>query len=214
MTKEEIGLYKVDLAARGCRPAVNFNGRHCIDYGTNGFSAVKHNYMTKNDALISVYDIYQYGGYVATFSTKKAAMAFMEMREKAMSSKLRDLVKEVNNLNSKMHAAIVEVLKANGGIIRTDNNERMIEGKPTCDNIYTISMDGDDEPNTEKRVLAVALIGEEQVAVLPAYADDETIKGCSNEELLNLDTWEWVFGGYTLQNATLTSICEGIEEYV
>ena len=113
-----------------------------------------------------------------------------------------------------MHAAVVEVLKANGGIIRTDNNERQLCGKQSCDTIYTISMDGDDEPNTEKRVLAVALFGEDQVAVLPAYASGETIKGCTNEQLLDLDTWEWVFGGYTQQNATLTSICECLEQYI
>ena len=97
--------------------------------------------------------------------------------------------------------------------MRTDNTERRDKELPLCDTIYTISMDGDDEPNTEKAVLAVALIGEDQVAVLPDLGD-ETISGMTDQEVLDCDNWEWIKNGYTLQNATLTSICESIEQYV
>lgn len=132
-------------------------------------------------------------------------------------SKLTDLVKEVTSLNQKMNDAIVALLKEHNGLIRTDNIERIVNNKPACDNIYVISMQGDDEPNTEHRVLAVALIGEEQLAVLPdlsGSSNSETINALTDDEVLESNDWEWVFGGYVLENATLASICECIEQYV
>lgn len=128
-------------------------------------------------------------------------------------SKLKDNVKAVVELNDKMHEDIVEFLKQHNGLVRTDNTERRDKELPFRDQIYTISMDGDDEPNTEKEVLAVALFGEDQVAVLPNLGN-ETISGLTDQEVLDCDNWEWIKGGYTLQNATLTSICECIEQYV
>lgn len=126
---------------------------------------------------------------------------------------LKDRVKAVIELNEQMHEDIVGFLKQHKGLVRTDNAERRDEGLPLCSTIYTISMDGDDEPNTEKAVLAVALFGEDQVAVLPDMGC-ETISGMTDQEVLDCDNWEWIKGGYTLQNATLTSICENIEQYV
>ena len=129
-------------------------------------------------------------------------------------SKLKDNVKAVCWLNEKMHEDIVQFLKEHNGLIRTDNAERRDKELPLCDQIYTISMDGDDEPNTEKRVLAVALFGEDQVAVLPDLSDNETILGMTDQEVLDCDNWEWIKGGYVLQNATLYNLCEAIEQYV
>lgn len=129
-------------------------------------------------------------------------------------NKLKDDVKAVVELNKQMHADIVEFLKRHNGLVRTDNTERRDMGLSLCDNIYTISMNGDDEPNTEKRVLAVALFGEDEVAVLPDLSDNETILDMTDQEVLDCDNWEWIYGGYVLQNATLTSICECIEDYV
>lgn len=129
-------------------------------------------------------------------------------------SKLKDNIKAVCWLNEKMYEDIVQFLKEHNGLVRTDNAERREKEVPLYDQIYTISMDGDDEPNTEKRVLAVALFGEDQVAVLPDLSGNETISGMTDQEVLDCDNWEWIYGGYTLQNATLTSICECIEEYV
>lgn len=128
-------------------------------------------------------------------------------------TKLKDDVKAVVELNKQMHEDIVQFLKEHNSLVRTDNAERRDKEMPLCGTIYTISMDGDDEPNTEKAVLAVALFGEDQVAVLPDLGN-ETISGMTDQEVLDCDNWEWVYGGYTLQNATLTSICECIEEYV
>lgn len=211
----EMEKHRVDLSKRGCVPATNFNGHWSCSYGTHGMSAVAHNYYTSKGALIKVYDIYHNGVYETSFDSKKIAMGYLESREKGFEmqkgkSKLKDRVKSVIKLNIQMHADIVEFLKQHNGLVRTDNAER----RDICDNIYTISMDGDDEPNTEKRVLAVALFGEDQVAVLPAICDCETILGMTDKEVLDCDNWEWIYGGYTLQNATLTSICECIEEYV
>ena len=129
-------------------------------------------------------------------------------------SKLQDRVKEVIKLNDQMHADLVEFLKKHNGLVRTDNIERREKGLPFCGILYVISMNGDDEPNTEKEILAVALIGEDQVAVLPNLSGCETINGLTDQEVLDCDNWEWIQGGYVLQNATLTSICECIEEYV
>lgn len=129
-------------------------------------------------------------------------------------SVLKELVKEANSLNEKMHTAIVEVLKQHGGLIRTDNTEREIEKMPLCDIIYTVSMDGDYVPNTEKEVLAVSLDKEEQVCVLPDLSGYETIGGLTDQEVLDCDNWEVINGGYTMKNATLYNICEALEQYV
>ena len=128
--------------------------------------------------------------------------------------KLKDNVKSVIELNRQMHEDIAQFLKEHNRLVRTDNTERRDMGLSLCDNIYVISMDSDDEPNTEKRVLAVALFGRDQVAVLPDLSDNETILGMTDKEVLDCDNWEWIYGGYVSQNATLTSICESIEEYV
>ena len=128
---------------------------------------------------------------------------------------LKDRVSEVNTLNEKMHADIVAFLKQQPNqFVRTDNAERKSKGLQACDTIYIISMDGDDEPNTEKAVLAVALFDENQIGVLPNFSGCETINGMTDDEVLNCDNWETIKGGYTLQNATLTSICECLEQYV
>ena len=127
--------------------------------------------------------------------------------------KLTELAKEVENLNEKMHAEIVKFLKEHNRLVRTDRNETKSSRDDMPSNIYVISMDSG-ELNTEKRVLAVAIFEDEQVAVLPAFSDNETIKGMTDQEVLDCDDWEWINDGFVLQNATLWSICENIEEYV
>lgn len=215
MTLEEIKKQRVNLAKLGYKPAVAFDCHKAISYGMNGLGAVKHNYMTPNDALKSLWDVYHKGEYVATFNTEKAAMAFMERRDKELGGfHLTDLVREVTDLNLKMHEDIVQFLKKHNGFVRTDNAERVVKNMQPCNPIYVISMNADDEPNTEKKVLAVALFGEDQVAVLPDLSDNETILGMTDQQVLDCDNWEWIFGGYVLQNATLCSICECIEQYV
>lgn len=133
-----------------------------------------------------------------------------------MATKLQKNVQSVIKLNKKMHEDIVQFLKAHNGFVRTDNAERVIKKMQPCNTIYVISMNADDEPNTEKEVLAVALFGEDQVAVLPDLSGcgEETISGMTDQQVLECDNWEWIFGGYVLQNATLCSICECIEQYV
>jgi hypothetical protein len=127
--------------------------------------------------------------------------------------KLTELAKEVENLNEKMHAEIVKFLKEHNRLVRTDRNETKSSRDDMPSNIYVISMDSG-ELNTEKRVLAVAIFEDEQVAVLPAFSDNETINGMTDQEVLDCDDWEWINDGFVLQNATLWSICENIEEYV
>lgn len=87
MTTIELNKHKVDLSKRGCVPAKNYNARWSCSYGDNGIAIQKHNYFTKNGALISVYDIYVKGVYECTFDTKKAAMEYAESRENGFKIK-------------------------------------------------------------------------------------------------------------------------------
>ena len=134
-----------------------------------------------------------------------------------MSVKLKTLLLKADKLNDQMYDQLYKLVKANNGLIRTDNIERKTLGKEVCDNIYMISMLGDDEPNTEQRVLAVAiLLG--QLAVLPAITDSsssrETISDMTDNEVLTACCWENIKGGYVLQTATLYNLCESIGQYV
>ncbi len=65
----------------GYVPAKNFNGRWSCSYGTNGMEINKHNYYTKRQALVSVYDIYLDKNYICSFKTKKAAIEFVIKKE-------------------------------------------------------------------------------------------------------------------------------------
>lgn len=87
MTTNELNKHKVDLSKRGCVPAKNYNGRWSCSYGENGLSIQKHNYMTKNDAMISVFDVYIKGVYNCTFNTKKSALEYVELKEKELNKK-------------------------------------------------------------------------------------------------------------------------------
>lgn len=80
-------MAKVDLSKRGCVPAVNFDGRWGCSYGMNGMAATAHNYYTKRQSLIKVYDIYHNGVYECTFDTKKETMAYLEARDKEIEKK-------------------------------------------------------------------------------------------------------------------------------
>jgi hypothetical protein len=87
MTINELNKHKVDLSKRGCVPAKNYNGRWSCSYGVNGLSIQKHNYMTKNDAMISVFDVYIKAVYNCTFNTKKSALEYVELKEKELNKK-------------------------------------------------------------------------------------------------------------------------------
>ena len=128
-------------------------------------------------------------------------------------SKLNGLTKAADEIAAQMYDDIVEFLKQHNRLVRTDNEERSNNGLDRCYSIFDISMDGDDEPDTEKVVLAVALIGENDIAVLPNYGS-ETISGLTDQEVLECNNWEWINNGYVHRIATLYSICENIEQYV
>lgn len=134
-----------------------------------------------------------------------------------MSVKLKTLLLKVNKLNDQMYDQLYKFVKANNGFIRTDNIERETLGKKVCDNIYMIAMLGDDEPNTEHRVLAVAIL-RGQLSVLPALAESstsrETISGLTDNEVMTASYWETIKGGYVLETATLCNLCESIGQYV
>ena len=43
--------------------------------------------MTKNDAMISVFDVYIKAVYDCTFNTKKSALEYVELKEKELNKK-------------------------------------------------------------------------------------------------------------------------------
>lgn len=217
MTQEEIKKSEVDLSTKGYKMVELTHGRWACSYGMNGLAAVKHQYMTPQFSSKTLYDIYLKGEYVTTFSSKKAAMAYLEMRDKGMEvGHLKALVQKAYDLNKNMIDFLTAFVREHGGLIRTDTYGKDFKDKHVSP-IYVISMQGDDEPNTEHRVLAVALFDDE-IAVLPALSENsytkETLDGMTDQEIRDLDNWEWFSNGYIMQNATLLSICESIEEYV
>ena len=135
-----------------------------------------------------------------------------------MKAELKNLIDKANKLNDEMYDALVRLIKQQGvvdyngipaSIVRTDYREQ----KVPKDLIYAILMEGDDAENEEYNVLAVAVFGEDMLAVLVDMGE-ETIVDVSSNELAHLDTWYTIKGGYVLQNATLYSICECISQYL
>lgn len=125
-------------------------------------------------------------------------------------SKLELLTDVARGLNNEMHSALVEFLKEHGGFIRTDNRE----GKDT---MYAYIINIGSAYNTQEcAILAVALLGEDQVAILPDYTYDMStnLEGMTDEEVLSSEDWILLMGGECVVNATVYQLCECIEEYV
>lgn len=101
---------------------------------------------------------------------------------------------EMSNQLHEIELAIKEIVKDNGGFVRTDKNE--VKGMSP---INVIIYDGDYTPR-EFEVKAFAVVDDE----LYFYYESSniTIKGVSNEELLKeltdeeCDYWEYFFGDY------------------
>lgn len=123
---------------------------------------------------------------------------------------LKTLVNKQLELNENMEQELCRVVANAGGLIRTDNNK----DKTT---IYGFTMDDYYGNNVEKKILAVTnFIGieeNENLGILLGHID-ETLEGMTDEEILELDEWETIFGGEILQNATLYNLCESIYEYI
>jgi hypothetical protein len=98
-------------------------------------------------------------------------------------------------------------LKSTGKkLIRTDDDENK-------SSIYAYLFDECFSRYVETRVLAITVFEGRFIGVL-LIDDNITLDGMTDDEILELDDWYTIFGGYLMSNATLYNLCENIEEYL
>jgi hypothetical protein len=120
---------------------------------------------------------------------------------------LSNSIQAVMNLNQDMNNILVGILKSTDKkLIRTDDDTDK-------SSIYAYLFDDYFTYYEEKRVLAVTIFEGRFIGVL-LIEDDTTLDGMTDDEILELDNWYTMFGGYILSNATLYNLCENIEEYL
>lgn len=120
---------------------------------------------------------------------------------------LSNSIQAVLNLNQDMNNILVGILKSTDKkLIRTDDDTDK-------SSIYAYLFDDYFTYYEEKRVLAVTIFEGRFIGVL-LIEDDTTLDGMTDDEILELDNWYTMFGGYILSNATLYNLCENIEEYL
>ena len=120
---------------------------------------------------------------------------------------LSNSIQAVLNLNQDMNNILVGILKSTDKkLIRTDDDTDK-------SSIYAYLFDDYFTYYEEKRVLAVTIFEGRFIGVL-LIEDDTTLDGMTDDEILELDNWYTMFGGYLLSNATLYNLCENIEEYL
>jgi hypothetical protein len=116
-------------------------------------------------------------------------------------------IQAVLNINQDMNNILVGILKSTDKkLIRTDDDTDK-------SSIYAYLFDDYFTYYEEKRVLAVTIFEGRFIGVL-LIEDDTTLDGMTDDEILELDNWYTMFGGYILSNATLYNLCENIEEYL
>jgi hypothetical protein len=120
---------------------------------------------------------------------------------------LTNCVSDVINLNYKMNDTLVGILKLQDSeVLRThDTNNRTT--------IYAIEFDEELLKYVERKVIAVTFFNNKEVGVLLG-SEYATLDGMTDDEILELDGWYSVFGGYRQQSATLCTLCENIQEYL
>lgn len=120
---------------------------------------------------------------------------------------LSNSIQAVLNINQDMNNILVGILKSTDKkLIRTDDDTDK-------SSIYAYLFDDYLTYYEEKRVLAVTIFEGRFIGVL-LIEDDTTLDGMTDDEILELDNWYTMFGGYILSNATLYNLCENIEEYL
>ena len=120
---------------------------------------------------------------------------------------LSNSIQAVLNINQDMNNILVGILKSTDKkLIRTDDDTDK-------SSIYAYLFDDYFTYYEEKRVLAVTIFEGRFIGVL-LIEDDTTLDGMTDDEILELDNWYTMFGGYILSNATLYNLCENIEEYL
>ena len=120
---------------------------------------------------------------------------------------LKKLTSSVNDLNVQMEQQLLEILKENGGFVRTYNTEYY-------DMILCFVLDEDLDRYIDKKVLAVKVDEDDDLCVLlgefyEEFDDDET-----DEQILGRDDWYAITGGMMLVPPTLYNLCDCIWEYL
>lgn len=119
---------------------------------------------------------------------------------------LEEYLSSVRKLDIQVEKQLIEIVKANGNLIRTDQTEHK-------DTISGFIFDEEIDRYIEKKVLAITVIGNQLCVLLDEFnvvLDEET----TDEELLESDDWEHITAGMMIVNATFVSICEGISQYI
>lgn len=119
---------------------------------------------------------------------------------------LEEYLSSVRKLDIQVEKQLIEIVKANGNLIRTDQTEHK-------DTISGLIFDEEIDRYIDKKVLAITVIGNQLCVLLDEFnvvLDGET----TDEELLESDDWEHITAGMMIVNATFVSICEGISQYI
>jgi hypothetical protein len=119
---------------------------------------------------------------------------------------LKALTDSVYEINKKMYRQLVEIIKSNGGFVRTYNED--------YDMILGFVLDEDLDRYIDKKVLAVKVDEDDDLCVLlgefyEEFDDDET-----DEQILGRDDWYAITGGMMLVRPTLYNLCDCIWEYL
>ena len=124
----------------------------------------------------------------------------------ATTQNLEEYLSSVRKLDFQVEKQLIEIVKANGNLIRTDQTEHK-------DTISGLIFDEEIDRYIDKKVLAIAAFGNQLCVLLDEFYVklDEDI---TDEELLKSDDWEPITSGMMIENATFVSICEGISQYI
>jgi len=121
-----------------------------------------------------------------------------------MAKQFQQFLDATHKLSKEMHDNLVQFVKDNGGFINMYDDT----GKDTP---YGFVMDEYYGENRERRIIAVQVFEGDELGIMfdsnVAYENEEEM--CEDE-----DNWYTIFGGMVMQNATLYSLCECIEQYV
>lgn len=119
---------------------------------------------------------------------------------------LEEYLSSGRKLDIQVEKQLIEIVKANGNLIRTDQTEHK-------DTILGFIFDEEIDRYIDKKVLAITVIGNQLCVLLDEFnvvLDEET----TDEELLESDDWEPITAGLMIVNATFVSICESISQYI
>jgi hypothetical protein len=127
----------------------------------------------------------------------------------ATTQNLEEYLSSVRKLDLQVEKQLIEIVKANGNLIRTDQTEHK-------DTILGFIFDEEIDRYIDKKVLAITVIGN-QLCVLLGELDAELDEDITDEELLAIsDDWDWepITAGMMLVSDTFVNICERINQYV